>query len=305
MRVSRRYALGATLLALMLFIGACGSGGGGSSDTGSTGGKGSITVGSDSFPEAQIVAEMYAQVLEKAGYTVQRQLNLASREVRLPAMEKGDINVAPEYLASLLSVLDANATPTGDPAATAAQLKPLLAKKGLALLEPSNVVDTNAFVVTQATADKYHLSKMSDLGPVAGQLTLGGPPECPKRPFCIPGLKDTYGATFADFKALEYGAATAQALDAGAVDVALLFSTDPLIAAKGFVLLEDDKHLQSADNITPLVTGDMAGDLGPILNPVSAALTVGEVTALNKRVAIDHEDAAAVAKDFLTQKGLL
>jgi osmoprotectant transport system substrate-binding protein len=307
MRVSRRYVLGAALLALMLFFSACGSGeddnndaaGGGSTD------KGSITVGSDAFPEAQIVGEMYAQVLEKAGYTVDRQLTLKSREVRLAAMQKGDVDVAPEYLASLLSVLDSSATPSGDAAEVADQLKPLLEKKGFVLLEPSGVVDTNAFVVTQETADKYSLTTMSDLGGVADQLVLGGPSECPERPFCIPGLKDTYGAEFADFKPLEYGAATAQSLEAGAVDVALLFSTDPLIADKGFVLLEDDKHLQSADNITPLVTAAAEPGLAEILNPVSEALEVGELTALNARVAIDAEDAADVAKDFLEEKGLL
>ncbi len=108
-----------------------------------------MTVGSDSFAEAQIVGEMYAQVLEKAGYTVERQLDIESREVRLPAMESGDIDIAPEYLASLLSVIDPDSTPSGDAAETAEQLTEPLAEKGLAVLEPSGVVDTNAFVTTQ------------------------------------------------------------------------------------------------------------------------------------------------------------
>src|SRR5688572_18622859 len=151
MRRFRNTVLGATLLALLL-LGACGGSGEDDSDTGSesTGGdKGEVTVGSDSFAEAQIVAEMYALVLEDAGYTVERQTDLESREVRLPAMESGEIDIAAEYLASLLSVLDPNATPTADPVAVASELEPLLEEKGLETLEPSDVVDTNAFVVTQ------------------------------------------------------------------------------------------------------------------------------------------------------------
>lgn len=308
MRGSRRYVLGAILLALALFAGACGSGEDDADDTGATGGsedRGSITVGSDSFPEAQIVGEMYAQVLENAGYEVERQLTIDSREVRLPAMEKGDINVAPEYLASLLSVLDPESTPSGDPAEVASELEPLLAEQNLELLEPSDALDTNAFVVTQETADEFDLATMSDVGEVSGELILGAPAECPERPFCIPGLKEVYGAEFADYKPLEYGAATAQALEAGAVDIALLFSTDPLIEANGFVLLEDDKALQAADYITPLVTSDVADEVAEFLNPVSAALQTDIMTELNKRVAIDAEDPADVAREFLEENDLL
>lgn len=306
MRRSRIAVLGATLLAFALIAAACGSGEDDANDGGSGGeAKGSITVGSDSFPEAQIVGEMYAQVLEAAGYDVDRQLNLDSREVRLPAMEKGEINIAPEYLASLLSVLDPDSSPSGDPADVASQLEPLVEEKGLALLDYSLAVDTNAFVVTQETADEFGLSQMSDLADVAGDMVLGAPAECPERPFCIPGLKDTYGIEFKDFKPLEYGAATAQALKAGAVDVALLFSTDPLIEDNGFVLLDDDQQLQSADNITPLVTEDVADDIADIIEPVTEALTTDAMTALNARVAIDAEDPADVAKDFLEENGLL
>ena len=306
MRRRRIAALGATLVALSLLLSACGSGED-DENGGDSGGesKGSITVGSDSFSEAQIVGEMYALVLEDAGYDVERQLNLDSREVRLPAMENGDVDVAPEYLATLLSVLDPEAAPSGDPAEVAGLLEPLLAEKNLEVLDYSNAVDTNAFVVTQETADEFGLTTMSDLGEVAADLVLGAPEECPDRPFCLPGLKETYGAEFASFEPLEYGAATAQALSAGAIDVALLFSTDPLIEENGFVLLEDDQQLQSADNITPLVTSDVAADVASILNPVSAALTTDEMTALNARVSIDAEDAADVAREFLEANGLL
>jgi osmoprotectant transport system substrate-binding protein len=312
MRKSRTGVLGAMLLALILVLGACGSGGDDDEADGAGGGggestesKGSITVGSDAFPEAQIVGEMYAQVLENDGWEVERQLDLESREVRLPAMENGEVNVAPEYLASLLSVIDPKATVSTDPAEVSETLQPLLEEMGLQVLDYSDAVDTNAFVVTQETSDEFGLSSVSDLAGPAADMTLGGPAECPERPFCIPGLKDVYGVEFGDFKPLEYGAATAQALQAGAVDVALLFSTDPLIQENELVLLEDDKHLQAADNITPLVTADVAADVEGVLQPVTDALTTEEMTELNARVAIDQEDAADVAADFLGQNGLL
>ena len=266
MRRFRKSVLGATLLALILMLGACG--GSGEDDNDDTGGGGeeskpALTVGSDAFAEAQIVGEMYAQVLENAGYEVSRQLDIESREVRLPAMESGDIDIAPEYLASLLSVLDPEGTEkepaTADPVEVGTRLEPLLADIGLETLDASDVVDTNAFVVTQETADEFGLTTVSDLASVAGDMTLGGPPECPKRPFCIPGLKDVYDVEFGDFKSLDYGASIT-ALAGGEIDVALLFSTDGTIADQGFVVLEDDQGLQAADNITPLVRSEIASD---------------------------------------------
>ena len=315
MRKSRSAVLGAVLLALLLFGAACaGPGGDADTDTDAGGGepKGELTVGSDSFAEAQIVGEMYAQVLENAGYTIQRQLDLESREVRLPAMENGEIHIAPEYMASLYSVLDpkavesAKAGELGDPIVVADALDPLLADQGLAILEPSNVIDTNAFVVSQETADEHSLTTVSDLAEVAGELTLGAPPECPERPFCIPGLEEVYGVEFADFKPLEYGA-TITSLSKGAIDVGLLYSTDGSIAENGFVLLEDDKQLQAADNITPLVTEDVVGmqEVVDLLNEVSAALETDAITELNKRANVDVEDPADLAAEYLEELGLL
>ena len=308
MRSFRSGVLGAASLALMLVVGACGSGGGdeGGDGGGAGGDRQELTVGSDAFPEAQIVGEMYAQVLEEAGYEVDRQLDVENREIRLPAMESGDIDVAPEYLASLLSVVEPEATPSTDPAEVSDQLQQPLADLGLTILQYSPAVDTNAFVVTEDTAEADDLTTVSDLQPVAGDMTLGGPAECPRRPFCIPGLQDVYNVEFGDFRPLEYGPATVAALENGAVDVALLFSTDPLIVERGLVVLEDDKNLQAADNITPLVTEDAATpEVTELLNEVSGALTTETMTDLNARVVVDQEDPATVAEDFLTAEGLL
>ena len=307
MRNIRSGVLGAASLALMLLLGACGSGGDGDGGAGGGGGnKGSLTVGSDAFAEAQIVGEMYAQVLEDAGYEVERQLDIESREVRLPAMESGEVDVAPEYLASLLSVVDPQATASTDPAEVTEQLEQPLSDRGLEVLQASSAIDTNAFVVTTEVADENGLSAVSDLEGVAQEWTLGGPAECPKRPFCIPGLRDVYGVEFADFKPLEYGPATVAALESGAVDVALLFSTDALIRERDLVVLEDDKDLQAADNITPLVTQDAAsGDVTEVLDKVSASLSTDKITDLNARVLVDQEDPAVVAEEFLNAEGLL
>ena len=306
MRRSRSYVLGAALLAFGLVLGACGSGGDDDEAAGGGGGeeKGQITVGDDSFAESQIVAEMYAQVLEDAGYEVDRK-STKSREVRLPAMESGEIDVAPEYLATLISVLDPKAGRISDPdEATQILNDELLPDMGLTVLKPSEAVDTNVFVVTQDLAERY--TTLSDLAPDAGDLTLGGPAECPTRPYCIPGLQEVYGIEFGGFEPLEYGPATVEALKQEAVDVALLFSTDGTIQAENLVVLEDDKGLQAADNITPLVGEEvLSSEVEDLLNAVSAALTTEIVTELNTRVNVDQEDPADVAAEFLEEEGLL
>jgi osmoprotectant transport system substrate-binding protein len=308
MRRFRTVVLGAALLAFGLLAGACGSGEDDSSTTGGTEERGTVIVGvSGAFAENQIVAEMYAQVLENAGYTVETQLDIGQREISQPALESGEIDVKPEYLGSLLLFLDPEAAASGDPDENVALLEPLLAEDDITLLEPSAANDTNAFVVTQETADEHGLATVSDLADVAGDLTLGGPPECPERPFCIPGLEETYGVAFGDFKPLDIGGPlTVAALEEGKIDVALLFSTSSVIGANGWVVLEDDESLQTAENIAPVVNNDVLNDeITQLLNAVSAQLTTENMTELNGRVELDKEDAATVAEDFLTEAGLL
>jgi osmoprotectant transport system substrate-binding protein len=142
---------------------------------------------------------------------------------------------------------------------------------------------------------------------VASTLTLGGPPECPTRPFCAIGLKDTYGVTFGTFKPLDTGGPlTVAALKSGTIDVALLFSTSSVIAANNWVVLNDDKHLQQADNIVPVVRTEVVNDeISGLLNQVSGALTDENITALNAKVEIDKDDAADVAAGFLQEQNLL
>jgi osmoprotectant transport system substrate-binding protein len=300
MRNSRRLFLGAAGLALLLVLSACQPGG--------VEQKPTLTVGvSGAFAENQIVAEMYAQVLEDAGYTINRQLDIRSREISQPALENGEIDVKPEYLGTLLLFLDKNATATSDPQENADKIADLLEPKGITLLEFSQANDTNAIVVTPDTAREHSLSAVSDLQPVAGQLIFGGPPECPQRPFCLPGLQQTYGIQFKEFKPLDVGGAlTVAALEQGAIDVALLFSTSGVISNKGWVLLEDDKGLQTADNIAPVVRDEVLNDeIRSLLNSVSAKLTTENITELNAEVEIDNKDPADVAQAFLEEEGLL
>ena len=179
--------------------------------------------------------------------------------------------------------------------------------RGLTLLAPSAAQDTNQFVANAETAQRFDLTSMSSLAPVAGQLTFGGPPECPQRPFCLPGLHEVYGVLFDDFSPLDAGGPlTVDALRRDAVQIGLLFSTDPSIEANGFVPLVDDRHLQNAENITPLIRSEkLNGEVRALLDAVSARLSTGKVTKLVGQVVIDGQDVAAVATGFLTANGLL
>jgi osmoprotectant transport system substrate-binding protein len=274
----------------------------------SAGGDAAIIVGvSGAFAENQIVAEMYAQVLEHAGYAVERRLDLRSREVSQNALEAGSIDVKPEYLSSLLLFLDPNAEASADVADVARQTAQLLRSRELTLLTPSAAVDTNQFVANTETAERFHLTTMSSLAPVAGQLTFGGPPECPQRPFCLPGLHEVYGILFDDFTPLDAGGPlTVDALRSDAVQIGLLFSTDPSIEQNGFVPLVDDRHLQHAENITPVIRSEMLNEeVRSLLDAVSARLSTKAMTELVGRVVIDGQAVSTVAMGFLTSNDLL
>jgi len=308
MRGTIRVAI--ALLVAVLVASACG----GTSTTGgaSTAPKPTVKVGSTNFFEQGILAEAYAQILENSGYTVERKFNLGNREIVEPALESGQIDLDAEYLATLLSFVDKTTKASADPKETAKSLQTALSAKKLTVLDYAAATDQNGFVVTKDTAAKYNLKKLSDVTAVAGQLVLGGPPECPSptRPFCIPGLKSTYGITFKDFKPLDAGGPlTVAALEGKQIDVGLLFTSDPGIVAKGFVLLEDDKHLQLSDNIAPVVRDDLLakddGTIKKLLNSISAKLSQDELNGMNKLVSVDKKDPKDVAKDWLKKQGLI
>jgi osmoprotectant transport system substrate-binding protein len=184
----------------------------------------------------------------------------------------------------------------------------VLDRSRIVALTPAPAQDANSLVVTPQTAARYNLRKISDLKAVASDLTFGGPPECPTRPFCLEGLSQVYGLKFAHFLPLDSGGPlTHQALVGGHIDLALLFSTDPSIATDGLVVLADDRGLQPAENVTPLIRTEVVERYGArlvrLVNAVSASLTTDQLRALNRRVA-GGEAAAAVAKQWLTTHGL-
>ena len=284
--------LAALLAALLLLAAACGDDGG------------SVTVGSADFDENEIVASMYAEALEDAGYDVTRQFLIGSREAYFPALENAEIDLIPEYIGTLVEFLDTGAT--GDVDETAGLLADLLPDE-LTVLEPSSAENANGLVVTSETAEEHGLSATSDLEGIAGDLVLGGPPECPERPLCLEGFQDVYGLEFADFQPLDAGGpVTVEALDQGEIDVAVLFTTDQSIVENDWVLLDDDAGLQPAENIAPVVRDEVADDdLVSILDAISASLTTDGLTELNRRVRSEGEDPADVAADWLAEEGLL
>ena len=201
--------------------------------SGLSGGKGRLVVGAANFSESTTLANLYADVLKAAGFDASVK-SVSSREVYEPALEKGDLDVFPEYVGTLTEFLNkkangAKATPkaSGDLDATVAALRGLAGPRGLTVYTPAAAADQNAFAVTKNFAKANNLTKLSDLKKVKTKLVLGGPPECPTRPFCEPGLEKTYGLTFASFKTLDAGGPlTKAALKDGSIQVGLVFSSD-------------------------------------------------------------------------------
>ena len=293
----------ASALAALLLVAGCAQG---------AGGKPLVRVGSTNFPEQVILAEMYSQVLEANGYQVERRFNLGSREIVAPALETAQIDMYPEYLATYLTFLNRGDTSRAstDPVVTYRNLQDTLRDKNITVLDYAPAVDTNGIVVTKARADRDNLRRVSDLSRLNGQLVLGGPPECPQRPFCLPGLQNTYGLQFREFKPLDTGGPlTVAALEGDQIDVAVLFTTDATIQVKNFVLLEDDRRLQLADNVAPVVRLDLLdrafADFRPLVNGVTTRMTTEELTTLNRQVGVDRRDPRDAARDWLRSKQLL
>ncbi len=315
----RKTTLVSALAVSTLALAACGSSGGTTTTTDPTESApslGAITVGAFDFGESKILAYIYAGALAKAGYEPIVKV-VGNREVTQPALEAGSagqgVDVVPEYLATFTTFLnsktngpDAESPASGDVDATLAAGQALAADFNTTLLTPSAATDQNAFAVTKDFAAANNLTTLSDLGNYEGELILGGPPECPDRPFCQPGLESTYGITFVSFKALDAGGPlTKQAIADGDVQLGLVFSSDGGIEALGLQVLTDDKMLQAADAVVPAVNTAVASDaLAAALNGVSAVLTTDDLIAMNKQVDIDRMDPDEVATAYLTSKGL-
>jgi osmoprotectant transport system substrate-binding protein len=270
--------------------------------------KAAITVGSPDFTEGRVLGEIYAQALTAKGYKVTKKLGIGARPVYITALEKGQLDVVPEYTGNLLRYVTKSQNAPATSSATYDALATPLAKVKLAVLQPASAEDKDGVVVTKATADKDSLKKVSDLKPFASKLTFAGPPECTANPACLKGLQSVYGIHFKKFEALQSGTVTVTALKTGAVDAANIFSTSGAIAANNFVVLDDDMHIAGAQNVVPLIrkaTLAAGAGIATVLNGVDAKITTAGLTELNKKVDTDKADPSAVARDWLSTNGLM
>lgn len=303
----RTHALTALAAAAALSLAACGADEDPlAEDTGGDGGSSSeeIVVGSANFPENVLLAEIYAGALDAAGMEASTRPNIGAREAYIAGIQDGSIDAIPEYTGNLRLYFDEDAS-ASEPEEVYAELQEAL-PEDLTVLDYAEAQDKDAVVVTQETAEEYDLATIGDLAPVAGDLTLGGPPEWKTRQTGVPGLQEVYGVEFGDFVELDAGGPlTLKALLNDRVDAGNLFTTDPNVQANDLVPLEDPESLFAAQNVVPLLRSDAVNeDVEAALNNVSAALDTETLGALVTRVVIDKEDPADVAADFLADEGL-
>ena len=275
-------------------------------DSGSSGGA--LVVGSANFPENALLAEIYAGALNGAGVEATTKLNIGSRETYLPGMQDGSLDVFPEYtgvLRDYFAEADGTEVSASDSDGVYQELKDVL-PDDLVVLPFSEAEDKDGVVVTSDTAEKYDLESIGDLAPVAGDLTLAGPPEWKTRQTGLPGLKEVYGVVFGTYLPKDAGGPlTLKAILNDQAQAGNLFTTDPNIAANDLVVLDDPDSLFAAQNVVPLVTKDAdSPELQDALNAVSEALDTAKLGDLVTRVVIDKEDPADVAKDFLAENNL-
>jgi osmoprotectant transport system substrate-binding protein len=297
------------LLAVLLVVG-CSRPGTGPPDAAA----GAVVVASFNFQESRMLAEIYALALEDAGITVRRELDLGTREMVVPALRQGLVDVVPEYLGSAVAAMAPASPPGGDDDSSTtvevarARLATALEAWGVIVLEPAAAQNQNGVVVALETAERHELRTVSDLAGLARPVVLGGPPECPRRPYCLPGLEQRYGLTVERFVPVEGPERTGRALADGVVDAAVMFTTDGRLAERDLVLLDDDLGLHPAENVVPVVRAEVAGhepDLVTVLDGVSARLSTPSLRFLNWRVAVAGRDVVDEARAWLLREGLI
>ncbi|MFD6437774.1 ABC transporter substrate-binding protein [Streptomyces venezuelae] len=308
--MNRRTLLGGLLAtASVPALAACSGGitsldGGGSGGGGGGSSKNGVTIGTANFTENQVLGYLYAAALEAAGVKTNVRPNLGTREILIPALKGGDIDLLPEYQGALLHYLDpkAKATEEGEMQNALAMRLP----RGLQILPYGRAEDSDAFVVTRETAKEYGLKSLVDLAKHNGKLVIGAAAEVKKRTVGAVGLKDVYGVEFKEFKSLDSsGPLVKGALRKGDVDVANLFTTDTDIAAEHWVVLTDPKNLVPGQHIVPLIADRKADStVRKALARLGALLTTAQLTELNRLVDKDKKDPEDVAQDWAEQHGI-
>lgn len=314
--MTARRSMAAVLSAGLLLLGACAGddleGDEPGTGDGSPVAGGEVSISGQSFPEAELVATMYDLLLTDAGYTTDVRL-VDTRDIYMQEFP-GDIDVVPEYAASLATFLnttangaDAEPIATSDVQETIANMEDLLAEQEISLLEPSEATDSNAFFVTREYADAEGVTTLSDME--GKTVTLAASEDCEARPDCGAGLRDVYGIDIEEILPLGFGGdQTFQSVLDGESQLGLTATTDGTLESQGLVMLEDDKSIAQAENLIPAVSTaflDEHPDVADVLNPLMAALTTEKLTELNTRMAVDREQAEDVARDFLVSEGLL
>jgi osmoprotectant transport system substrate-binding protein len=287
MSVTRAHAIAA--MASICALPACGT-------------RNSIAVGSKNFTESIVIAEIYAQALERAGLRVTRRLNLGSTQITMAAMAREQIDIYPEYTGTaLINVL--HHAPIADPAACYAFVRDAFARDyGIVWLDRSPMNDSQGLATTAEIAARYHLRTLSDLAPLASRLALATIPEFITRPDGLPGLQRVYGGFhFASVRTYDISLKY-EALLQGRADIATAFTTDGAIATNHLVVLKDDKHLWPAYNVAPLVSKEALAReprIASTLNAVSSKITTAVAQAMNDQVEAHERDPADVAAAFL------
>jgi osmoprotectant transport system substrate-binding protein len=300
----RLVALAAVAVGATVALAGCASGD--PLDNGSGEGEGStetLVVGSQDYYSNEIIAEIYAQALEENGYTVERDLRIGQREVYIPEIEDGAIDVFPEYTGNLLQyyVPDTEATTSED---VYAELETSL-PEGLRVLDQSPATDQDSYNVTKAFSDENGVTSLADLKDVTTPITLGGNSELATRPYGPEGLKEVYGVDVA-FTPIEDsgGPLTLKALVDNQVQMVNIYSADPNIAANDLVTLEDPEGLFLASNVVPLVSEKVTDEIAEIIDTVSEALTAEDLVALNALSVNEQQSADQIAADWLAEKSL-
>ncbi|KZE91866.1 ABC transporter substrate-binding protein [Microbacterium sp. TNHR37B] len=305
-RIRSRFTAAAGLVAVAaLALAGCASSdplGGDSSSPAPTSGSGTgsstIVVGSQAYYSNEIIAEIYAQALEGAGFTVERKFQIGQRDLYIPSLEDGSVQLFPEYTGNLLQFFEPDTTATTSEDVYAA-LKNAL-PEGLTVLDQSSATDQDSYNVTADFAQKNNLTSLEDLAGLSG-LTLGGAPELEERPYGPKGLKSVYSVDVAFSATAD---TTVDELVAGNIQIANVYSADPRIQTNDLVTLEDPKGLFLASNVVPVVNSAIADEIADVINPISAALTPEGLVALNVESTEQKRSSADIAKDWLAANGV-
>ncbi len=292
--------------AATLALAACSSGDPLAAPTGgSSSSSGTITIGSAAFPEAEILAYIYAGALEGAGFTVDVKPSIGARDAYIGALEDGSIDLVPEYTGNLLQYFDPTATAQSPDDVEAALQTAVPA--GFEVLDPAQAQDADSYNVTKAFSDQYGVTSLADLTKVTVPISVGANPEFAERPYGIPGLKSVYGVDATLVPINDGGGPnTLAALLDGTVQLADIYSTTPSISANDLVTLDDPQHMILAQNVVPLISKAAASDaVVAVLDKVQAKLTTADLIAMNARSSGDEKASSdKIAADWLAQVGL-